>query len=106
MVTRPGYGWGNPNFFRGFRGHSSAIAFERLGQPDSAAAVYLEILAKTPTTLVNHIPASLVRQSFVLRRLVELGGADAASALDRLQRDWADAEVEFRRRVVDRVLGR
>ena len=51
----------------------SAIAFERLGQPDSAAAVYREILARR-MALVTHVPALLVRRSFVLRRLVELGG--------------------------------
>ena len=84
----------------------SAIAFERLGQPDSAAAVYREIIAKTPATLVNHIPASLVRHSFVLRRLVQLGGYDAANASDRLRQEWVDAEPAFRSRVVDVVIGR
>ncbi len=83
----------------------SAITFERLGQPDSAAAVYREILARR-SGLLTHVPALLVRQSFVLRRRGELGGADAARAWDRVQGDWVDAESEFRRRVADLVLGR
>ncbi len=83
----------------------SAIAFERLGQPDSAAAVYRELLEKTPATLINHIPASLVRRSFVLRRLMALGGAHADFALDGLRHDWADAESEFMERVGNAVLG-
>lgn len=83
----------------------SAIAFERLDQPDSAAVIYRELLAKTPGTLVNFIPASLVRQSFVARRLVELGGADVTGATERLRHDWADAEPEFVERVVAPLLG-
>ncbi len=82
----------------------SAIAFERLGQPDSAAAVYREILARR-SGLLGHVPALLVRQSFVLRRLVELGGERADSARAVLRGDWVDAEPAFQSRVVERVLG-
>ena len=83
----------------------SAIAFELLGQADSAAAIYRELLEKTPATLTNHVPASLVRRSFVLRRLMALGGAHAQFAVEQLQHDWADAEPAFMDRVGNAVLG-
>ena len=82
----------------------SAIAFELLGQADLAAAIYRELLEKTPATLTNHVPASLVRRSFVLRRLVALGGVHAEFALDAIRHDWAQAEPEFMERVGDAVL--
>ena len=76
-----------------------------MGQPDSAAAVY-DGLVRAPFGLINHAQSATLMRSYGLRRLVALGGERADSARAVLQRDWVDAEPEFRSRVVERVVGR
>jgi hypothetical protein len=82
----------------------AALAYEAMGQPDSAAAVY-DGLVRAPFGAINHVQSAILMRSYGLRRLVALGGDRADSARAVLQRDWVDAEPEFRRSVAEVVLG-
>ena len=48
--------------------------------------------------------SALLMRSYALRRLVALGGEGAAGARVELERDWADAEPEFRATVAQPLL--
>ncbi|MCH7564941.1 MAG: ArsR family transcriptional regulator [Gemmatimonadetes bacterium] len=85
----------------------AAVAYERLGMPDSAAAIYEEIVRLSPIGNAREFAGySLAYEQYALRRLVAMGGAAADDARRQLQHAWQDAEPEFRRRVVEVVLGR
>ncbi len=49
---------------------------------------------------------SLAYEQYAIRRLVAVGGTAADDARRQLQQAWQDADPEFRRRVVEQVLGR
>ena len=83
----------------------AALAYEAIGQPDSAAAVY-DGLVRAAAGAVNHAQSAILMRSYGLRRLVALGGDRADSARAVLRRDWVEAEPEFRRSVAEVVLGR
>ncbi len=85
----------------------AAVAYERLGMPDSAAAIYAEIVRFSPIGNAKEFAGfSLAYEQYALRHLVALGGAAADDARRQLRHAWQDAEPEFRRRVVEVVLGR
>jgi len=74
---------------------AAAFVFERQGQPDSAAAIYRAMLPAY-FGMIGNAPSVIVMRSYALRRLVALGGAEGERARKELERDWADAEPEFK----------
>ena len=82
----------------------SAVAFETLGLPSSAAAIYGEISRGT-FGLTNRASSVFAMKSFALQKLVALGAEGAAEARAELRRMWADAEPAFVERVVIPLLG-
>ena len=83
---------------------AGALAYERVGQPDAAAALY-ENFVRMEYGYSLHAAATYVMRSIALRRLVTLGGEAAQRAREQLERDWAEAESEFLRDVADPLLG-
>ena len=85
----------------------AAVAYERLGMPDSAAAIYEEIVRLSPIgNALDFAGYSLAYEQYALRRLVAMGGPAADDARRQLEHAWQDADAEFRNRVADRVLAR
>ncbi|MEE8117327.1 MAG: serine/threonine-protein kinase [Gemmatimonadales bacterium] len=83
----------------------AAVAYERMGRLDSAAAIYEEIVRLSPIGDGREFTGySLAYEQYALRRLVAIGGSAAEDAQRQLRHAWQDAELEFRRRVVERVL--
>ena len=75
--------------------------------PDSAAAIYERIVRLSPIGDAKEFAGySLAYEQYALRRLVAMGGPGADDARRQLEHAWQDAEPEFRRRVVEVVLGR
>ncbi len=79
----------------------AAFAYEKLGIPDSAAAIYRKVV-RAPFGFVSHAPSAMVLRSYALQRLAGLGGTVGDSAAAVLREDWADAEFEFLARMSDR----
>ena len=71
--------------------------------PDSAAAVYQDVLLLYSATPNTEVPA-WARRSFALRRLAAFDGEVGEQAREQLRADWADAESEFLRRVAEPIL--
>ena len=85
----------------------AAVAYERMGMPDSAAAIYEEIVRLSAIGDAREFAGySLAYEQYALRRLVALGGAAADDARRQLQHAWQDAEPEFARRVAEPLIGR
>lgn len=82
----------------------AAIAMERQGRADSAAAFFGR-LADTPFGLVSNAFSAFLMQSYGLQRLAAMEGARGDAARATLREWWADAEPEFRRRVVEPLIG-
>ena len=82
----------------------SAVAFETLGLPSSAAAIYGEISRGT-FGLTDRASSVFALKSFALQKLVALGAEGAEEARAELRRMWADAEPAFVERVVIPLLG-
>ena len=83
----------------------AALAWEQLANVDSATALF-EQLATTPWGYLSNALSAFVMRSYGLQRLAAMEGERGRAARETLRVWWADAEPEFRRRVVDEVLGR
>ncbi len=84
----------------------TAVAYERLGMQDSAAAIYEEIVRMSPIGDAREFAGySLAYEQYALRSLVAMGGAAADDARRQLQHAWQDAEPQFARRVAEPILG-
>ncbi len=81
----------------------AAIALQRQGRADSAAA-FFQRLTETPFGFVTNAPMAFLMWGYGLRALVEMDGAGASQAREQLREQWADAEPEFVRRVVEPTL--
>jgi tetratricopeptide (TPR) repeat protein len=85
----------------GSRGRApAAFAYEALGTPDSAAAIFRD-MARAPFGYISSAPSAIVMRSYALRQLARLPGAAGDSALAVLRAEWAEAEPEFLGRVAD-----
>ena len=71
---------------------------------DSATALF-EQLAATPWGQLANAASSFVMRSYGLQRLAAMDGEPGRAAREKLREWWADAEPEFRRRVVEPLIG-
>ncbi|MGB5673945.1 MAG: hypothetical protein WBO43_05305, partial [Gemmatimonadota bacterium] len=78
----------------------AAYAYEALGMPDSARAIY-EPMTRAPFGWISNAPSAIAVRSYALRRLARMGGVAGDSAFAILRRDWAEAEPAF----LDRMSG-
>ncbi len=82
----------------------AALAWEQMANIDSATALF-EQLAATPWGLLANALSSFVMRSYGLQRLAAMEGEPGRAARETLREWWADAELEFWRRVVEPLLG-